>query len=204
MSTIQVKLEPVYEQWTSFREIWENERKGNRKLIFYNSVKEGFVCEQYLNIGLSFPEQKRLAQFRMSSHKYRIETGRHGHKRGSVTNRICVYCSADLETMDHLSAMPYFDPIIEDENHVLFECPQYEEERLLLNKIQKDAVKSLDDFKRSLTCADGIRRMARFLNRCHKRRFPEDGCTERTINNSNSKKKLPRKTKEKNEGRPDQ
>ena len=35
-------------------EIWEAQRKTNRKLGYYNSIKETFGCETYLNIGLSY------------------------------------------------------------------------------------------------------------------------------------------------------
>ena len=43
-------------------------RHAYRELGFYNSIKETFGCETYLNIGLSYQEQKRLAQFRISLH----------------------------------------------------------------------------------------------------------------------------------------
>ena len=69
---------------TTFCEIWEAERKTYRKLGFYNSIKETFGCETYLNIGLSYQEQKRLAQFRTSSHRYIAETGRYKQKHESV------------------------------------------------------------------------------------------------------------------------
>ena len=62
---------------TTFCEIWEAERKTNRKLGFYNSIKETFGCETYLSIGLCYQEQKRLAQFRPSSHRYKAETDRY-------------------------------------------------------------------------------------------------------------------------------
>ena len=69
---------------TTFCEIWEAERKANKKLGFYNSIKETFGCETYLNIGLSYQEQKRLAQFRTSSHRYKVGTGRYKKKYESV------------------------------------------------------------------------------------------------------------------------
>ena len=108
---------------TTFCEIWEAERKTNRKLGFYNSIKETFGCETYLNIGLSYQEQKRLAQFRTSSHRYKAETGRYKqkHESVSVVNRICEYCSPNSEVIVNFSALPFFEPIIEDEKHVLFE-----------------------------------------------------------------------------------
>ena len=65
---------------TTFCEIWEAERKTNKKLGFYNSIKETFGCETYLNIGLSYQEQKRLAQFRTSSHRYKVGIGRYKQK----------------------------------------------------------------------------------------------------------------------------
>ena len=84
---------------TTFCEIWEAERKTNRKLGFYNSIKETFGFETYLNIGLSYQEQKRLAQFRTISHRYKAETGRYKqkHESVSVVNRICEYCSPNSE-----------------------------------------------------------------------------------------------------------
>ena len=60
-----------------FCEIWEAERKTNRKLGLYNYIKETFGYETYLNIGLSYQEQKRLAQFRTSLNTYEAETGRY-------------------------------------------------------------------------------------------------------------------------------
>ena len=162
----------------TFREIWETERKLNRKLDFYNSVKDTFQCEPYLNIGLSFQDQKRLAQFRTSSHKYKVETGRYGQKRNSVINRICDHCSPDNETVTHLSVMPFFEPIIEDEKHVLFECPQYGKDRLLLNSVENYSIKSIEDFKESSVCATRMRKLARYLNKCHNIRFPKDDISE--------------------------
>ena len=102
---------------TTFCEIWEAERKTNRKLGFYNSIKETFGCETYLNIGLSYQEQKRLAQFRTSSHRYKAATGRYKkkHESVSVVNRICEYCSPNSEVIVNFSALPFFEPIIEDE-----------------------------------------------------------------------------------------
>ena len=91
---------------TTFCEIWEAERKTNRKLGFYNSINETFGCETYLNIGLSYQEQKRLAQFRTSSHRDKADTGRYKqkHESVSVVNRICEYCSPNSEVIVNFSA----------------------------------------------------------------------------------------------------
>ena len=67
-----------------FEQIWDSERHQNKKLSFYNSIKKTFSFEHYLNINLKINELKRVAQFRMSAHKYNVETGRYGIKRNNV------------------------------------------------------------------------------------------------------------------------
>ena len=64
--------------------------------------------------------------------------------------------------------------IIEDEKHVLFECPQYEKERLQLTQVEKEPIKSINDFKNALTCISRTREIASFFKKCHNIRFPED------------------------------
>ena len=58
-----------------FKSIWDRERQQNRKLVFYNSIKSSFEHEKYIDAHLGYKDLKRIAQFRMSSHKYRIEKG---------------------------------------------------------------------------------------------------------------------------------
>ena len=116
-----------------FKCIWDRERQQNRKLVFYNSIKSSFEPEKYIDAHLGYKDLKRIAQFRMSSHKYRIETGRYGSQYGNVLNRICEHCStADRETLELLKECPFFDPIIEDEFHVLNSCPRYKDARIRL------------------------------------------------------------------------
>ena len=61
---------------------------------------------------------------------------------------------------------------------MLFEYPQYGERRLLLNSVENYSMKSIKDFKESSMCATRMRKLARFLNKCHIRRFPDDGILE--------------------------
>ena len=35
---------------------------------------------------------------------------------------------------------------------MLFKCPQYEKERLQLDQVEKEPIKSINDFKNALTC----------------------------------------------------
>ena len=69
----------------------------NRKLAFYNSAKLTFEPERYIDSNIGYKDLKRLSQFRMSSHKYNIETGRYGKKQTNILNRICeYYCMSAL------------------------------------------------------------------------------------------------------------
>ena len=61
-----------------------------------------------LNVSL----RKSLAGFRCSSHKFKIETGR--HLNIPREERICIYCQ---KINNHR--------IIENEHHVFFICPRY-------------------------------------------------------------------------------
>ena len=96
-----------------FETIWNQERQANQKFKFYNSFKCTFECESYIDIDLSYNELKRLSQFRMSSHKYNIETGRYRSKNGTFST------TEDKETVGLLFECPFFDPILEDEQHIL-------------------------------------------------------------------------------------
>ena len=121
---------------SNFRQTWSTERLNNRKLKFYNSIKMSFGYEKFLNMNLSYNESKKLAQFRSSSHQFNIKTGRHGtHKINQVVPRICNACSTDeRDVLDNFAEMPFFDPIIENEVHVLRTCSLYEDYRHRLSQ----------------------------------------------------------------------
>ena len=99
--------------------------------MFYNTIKMSFGYEQYLDMNLSYNEAKKLALFRSSLHQFNIETGRHGtYKRNQVVPRICNACSTDeTDVLNNFAEMPFFDPVIEDELHVLRTCSLYEDYR---------------------------------------------------------------------------
>ena len=154
-----------------FVEKWQEERQLNSKLSFYNTVKEEFNTECYLNIWLSREETRRLAQIRTSSHQLRIETGRYGTRRMDITNRTCQYCSSQDEVF-LLSKLPFFDPILEDENHVLNICPLYDHARRNIKHNTRTLIGDgnfQDIFKNPLHAKE----TARFLSRCHKLRESE-------------------------------
>ena len=159
---------------SSFTNCWNEERQNNRKLSFYNTIKNEFTAETYLNLQLSGEEVKRLAQFRMSAHKFNIETGRYAINRENPISRICKHCSSsDLEAVGLLAELPMFEPIIEDEKHVLTDCSLYDDLRRNIGQPTRTMITSgaetfADLFKDILM----IRETARFLSKVNKRRFP--------------------------------
>ena len=158
-----------------FEHIWNSERLDNRKLAFYNSVKPTFEAEKYIDANIGYQEMKRVSQFRMSSHKYNIETGRYGTKRENIINRICEFCSTeDKEIMGLLCESPFFEPIIEDENHVLNSCPRYSEARLKLEERTKELIQSTSGITKIFQDNRLIKDFTKFIKRCHNVKYPDD------------------------------
>ena len=87
------------------------DRDIEKKLEFYCQVKESFSQAEYLKLPC-FKDRQRIAKFLCSDHHLEIEQGRY---RGIPRNmRICTTCQ---------------NGAIEDEKHLLFECPTYAELR---------------------------------------------------------------------------
>ena len=151
---------------------WNEERQTNRKLGFYNTLKSNFSAETYLDLQLSGQEVKRLAQFRMSAHKFNIETGRYLINRYNPLSRICQHCSSsDIEPVRLMAELPMFEPIVEDENHVLTTCSLYDDLRLNLSHRVKNLI-SAEAFSELFKEVQTIRETARFLIKVTNRRFP--------------------------------
>ena len=113
-----------------FIETWELNRATNRKLSFYNNIKSSFGVKLYLTLKLNNIESKRIAQLRTSSHQFKVETGRYQINRQDPTARACPHCSSDdISSLGLLLELPFSEPIIEDEPHVLSTCPLYHEHR---------------------------------------------------------------------------
>ena len=152
-----------------FVKIWQEDRTANRKLSFYNSIKREFVVESYLNLDLKGCNSKRIAQLRTSSHQFNIETGRYGTNRLKLINRVCKHCSTDdVDTLDLILELPFPDPIIEDELHILRTCPLY------THKLSQQTKTYLfSDISLIFADSTTIRDIGRFLTKVHDRRFPK-------------------------------
>ena len=122
----------------------------NSKLRFYNIVKSEITFEPYLTIN-EYERKRALAQLRSSNHRLNCETGRYDlnkspkyHSKLELDNKLwrkcCkICCGPQAETLSHL---PFFEPIIEDEQHFLATCPLYQNTRLQLNDTIKSAIVS--------------------------------------------------------------
>ena len=152
-----------------FSSIWNEERKYNKKLGFYNSVKDEFGVEAYIEQDISHKEQKCLAQLRMSADKLKIETGRYQLNRQNSVNRACPTCT-NVDNAQLLSELPCFEPIVEDELHVLLTCSKYHDIRSSLNHGIKTG---LFMEQGSLFNKDRIWSMAKYVRKIFNRRFPK-------------------------------
>ena len=108
-------LERAHQKITNtFNFYWNKnikDRDIEKKLEFYCQVKESFSQAEYLKLPC-FKDRQRIAKFLCSDHHLEIEQGRY---RGIPRNmRICTTCQ---------------NGAIEDEKHLLFDCPTYAEFR---------------------------------------------------------------------------
>ena len=86
--------------------------------------------------------------------------------------RICNTCSADeRDVLENFAEMPFFDPIIEDEVHVLRICSLYEDYRHRLSQRAKTCI--FVNLEKLFTDASLIKETAKFLVRANSRRFPK-------------------------------
>ena len=93
----------------------------------------------------------------------------HRHK---LSNRACKHCSTtDVESLDLLLELPFPDPIIEDELHVLRTCPLYEDLRHCLSQQSKTLLFS--DIGQIFAHPTTIGDLGRFLTKAHERRLPK-------------------------------
>ena len=93
----------------------------------------------------------------------------HHHK---LSNRACKHCSTtDVDSLDLLLELPFPDPIIEDELHILRTCPLYEDLRHCLSPPSKTLLFS--DIGQMFAHPTTIGDLGRFLTKAHERRFPK-------------------------------
>ena len=103
-----------------FKSNWQNDvnrdttrnSNGGNKLSRYKTFKTDYVVETYVKCLMARAHRSALSEFRLGVAPIRVETGR--YERLPVSERICFHCKT----------------CVEDELHVLIDCPLYNELRL--------------------------------------------------------------------------
>lgn len=81
--------------------------EGKNKLRTYRMYKKEYKTEHYVKTIMSRGQRSALAKFRCGVAPIRIETGRYEHTRLPANLRICQICNNGIE----------------DEKHVILDCP---------------------------------------------------------------------------------
>ncbi len=95
-----------------FIECWEHEKSKSTKLSFYDTCKNKFARETYLDVTKGFSRRYNTTKCRISSHDLEIECGR--YNKIPRESRICTWCHLSMGVQ-----------VVEDENHVLHNCDLY-------------------------------------------------------------------------------
>lgn len=104
------QLENMYvKKWSKdLHRVGAKSGKGKNKLRTYNTFKEYFASDCYVYTTMPRSHRSAMAQLRCGSAPLRIETGR--YENIPVENRLCPLCKAGIE----------------DEMHVILDCPKYD------------------------------------------------------------------------------
>lgn len=132
-----------YQNWSAFI-------SDSPKLQFYSHFKTLLDPERYLSSINIIKHRNAFLRFRISCHKFAIETGR--YRAISRNERFCLFClTNDVE-------------IIEDELHVLMNCPYYNEIRQQHNITFRNEEHVYNSMKRTDT--EYLLRLSEFIFKC--------------------------------------
>jgi hypothetical protein len=103
--------------YNNYESVWCANIKNFPILRLYRLFKTSFSIESYLLQIRDVKLRRLLSKFRLSSHMFCIEKGRHYKPKIPVQERLCIMCNLN---------------VVEDEVHVLLQCPLYTEQRVRL------------------------------------------------------------------------
>ena len=129
LSNINEKCMNLYKQ--KWRALVNNQNatrgQGRNKLRTYSKFKDEYKCEPYLMQSIPKSHRRALAKFRCGVAPIRIETGR--FERLNEEDRVCAHCN-----------------VVENEKHVLIDCPFYQDIRFELFESCKLACNEFETF----------------------------------------------------------
>ena len=108
---------------------WVNEMNDNSNNPILRTYKLFNHMENHISCKLGNKYKKAIAQFRVSSHKLDIETGRHEKTIIPLNCRICKCCQHDF---------------IDDEQHFLLDCHFHDDDRYTLLEVMSNYINDLD------------------------------------------------------------
>ena len=133
--------------------------KHSSKLAFYETFKEFYEEEKYLNIITNFEQRQQFTKFRISNHKLAIETGRYTKPFTPRDKRLCSLCNNDTA--------------IENELHLIFDCPSYSKICFDFHSKIKDKITFSPNHVTSLTKSEDetlIVHLSIFIKKCFQSR----------------------------------
>lgn len=95
-----------------FVKCWNHEKSKSSKLSFYDTCKQKFAREPYLDVTKGFSRRYNTTKLRISSHDLELECGRYNNIPRE--SRICTWCQLSMGINT-----------VEDENHLLHSCDLY-------------------------------------------------------------------------------
>ena len=101
---------------------WKIELENSPKAISYKSYKNNINLESYLIKFKSVKHRISLSRFRLSDHNLMIVKGRHSKPKIEIRERKCYFCRDKIE----------------NEEHLLLNCPLYIPERICFEKICRE------------------------------------------------------------------
>ena len=130
----------------------------------YRLIKEGYACEPYISQSHNKHLRRILAQFRTGSHWLAIETGRHSNiprleRSCPACSQKCVNPGLPADQFDSFDSDEESTDPVEDEHHVIFDCPSYTYARQLFPDIFGSNIVTVSQFLNQPDC----NRLARFL-----------------------------------------
>ena len=153
---------------------WNTTKGSQRKLEFYDSIKHAFEEEAYLN-NTNHSTRNYIARIRSSSHDLNIERGRYV-KNNKILDRLCRFCCNNgkqtREILLHSENLPFYEPILETECHMITVCPAYHHLRINLSEDLKILVVQQDYFT-IMNNPSFTNEFGYYLQNCYKVRHPK-------------------------------
>ena len=144
IKNLQTKLRDMFIKKVNDDMNCDNGPEGRNKLRTYRIIKSEYKMESYLTDIRKRDMRANISKLRISAHDLHIERGRyHRPYKTPVEERKCRFCVNDS---------------IEDEKHVILDCPKYKGDReTLFNKLETlgDNLSELDEmgkFKHIMRC----------------------------------------------------